>query len=70
MLNIVERKHHRALTEGECQDDLLLKPKLDIHIENHILHQISNKLSIALKTLHNLSHRSILSKDKEPIGVE
>jgi len=51
MLTIVEGHNHPTLIEEECQEDLLLRHKRDIHTEGCIIHPITNKSSIVLKLL-------------------
>jgi hypothetical protein len=68
-LAIAERKHNRILIEDELQEDYILEHKQITPIDNSTITPGINKHSIALRTLHNLSHRSIHNQHKELIEV-
>jgi len=70
LLTIVEGHNHPTLIEEECQEDLLLRHKRDIHTEGCIIHPITNKSQLSSSCLHNLSHRLIHNQHRELIEVE
>jgi hypothetical protein len=57
MLAIAERKHNQILIEDEPQEDYIHEHKRIIPIDNSTITPDINKHSIALRMLHNLSHR-------------
>jgi hypothetical protein len=69
MLDIAEQKDNRILIEDEFQEDYTPEHKQTIPLDNPAIILDTNKHSIVLRTLHNLSHRSIHNQRKELIEV-
>jgi hypothetical protein len=69
MLDIAERKDNRILTEDELQEDYTLEHKQIIPTDNSAITLDINKHLIALRTLHNLNHRSTHNLHRELIEV-
>jgi hypothetical protein len=57
MLAITERKYNRIPIEDEPQEDYILEHKRITPTDNSTITPGINKHSIALRMLHNLSHR-------------
>src|ERR1700733_1938999 len=70
MSSTVEEKDNRIRIEEEFQADYIPELRPTIQTDNRIIGLEISKHSTVLKTLHNLSHRSIHNQLKGPIGVE
>src|ERR1700733_14423308 len=70
MSSIVEEKDNQTRTEEEFQADYTPELRPTIQTDNQIIDLEISKHLIVLKTLHNLSHRSIHNQLKGLIGVE